>query len=163
MWDVTQSAPYHDMNFVYVLDVPIVNPDSLYILAFAQDNSGENSPTARRILQSAIVKAARKVGPVITGIEDNPTIAELKGLIVYPNPASRVVKLHSDVNFHHDYTWKLIDQRGVAVLSGDLQRDFTSGDQHIEVGNLANGMYIMTIQTGDKSVVHKKVAIMNRD
>ncbi|HEX6226571.1 MAG TPA: T9SS type A sorting domain-containing protein, partial [Chryseolinea sp.] len=145
------------------IDVPIVNPDNLYIVAFVQDNSPLSSPTVRRILQSVIVKAPRKVGPVITGIEDNPTVAELRGLVIYPNPASQVVNLHSDINFKRDYTWKLIDQRGVLVMSGDLQRDFSNGDQQIMVGDLANGMYIMTIQTGDRSVVHKKIAIMNRN
>jgi hypothetical protein len=49
------------------------------------------------------------------------------------------------------------------VMSGDLQRDFSYGDQQINVSDLSNGMYIMTIQTGDKSVVHKKIAIMNRN
>jgi hypothetical protein len=160
-WDLGQ---YLDETVDYTIDVPVVNPDNLYIVAFVQDNSGTGSPTARRILQSVIIKAPRKVGQVITGIDDNnPIAAELHGLVVYPNPASQIVKLHSDINFKRDYTWKLIDQRGVTVMSGDLQRDFSSGDQEIAVGNLANGMYIMAIQTGDKALVHKKIAIMNRN
>ena len=163
IWDASASAPYEDASIDYTIDVPIVNPDNLYLLAFVQDNSAPGSPTVRRILQSTIVKAPRKVGPVITGVEDNPTVAELRGLVVYPNPASQVVNLHSDINFKRDYTWKLIDQRGALVMSGDLQRDFSNGDEQINVGDLSNGMYIMTIQTGDKSVVHKKIAIMNRN
>ena len=162
-WDASASTPYEDASIDYTIDVPIVNPDNLYLLAFVQDNSAPGSPTVRRILQSVIIKAPRKLGPVITGVEDNPTVAELRGLVVYPNPASQVVNLHSDINFKRDYTWKLIDQRGALVMSGDLQRDFSNGDQQINVGDLSNGMYIMTIQTGDKSVVHKKIAIMNRN
>jgi hypothetical protein len=161
VWDA--NAPtIHDEIFDYTLDIPVTNPDSLYILAFVQDNS-ESEVTSRRILQSRIVKAPRKVGPVITGIEDSPTIAELKGLVVYPNPASKFVNLHSDINFQRNYTWKMIDQRGVTVLTGNLQKDFSYGDQAIEVSNLPNGMYIMAIQINDKSVVHKKIAVMNRD
>jgi hypothetical protein len=164
VWDVNSSMPYEDIAVDYALDVPIVNPDNLYILAFVQDNSGANSVTARRILQSVIVGAPRKVGPVITGIEeDDQAVAELKGLIIYPNPASQIVKLHSDHNFTRDYRWSLIDQRGVTVISGTIQRDFSGGDQHIPVGNLPNGLYIMAIQTSDKSVVHKKIAVMNRN
>jgi hypothetical protein len=160
-WDA--SAPTeHVENINYAIDIPVTNPDSLFILAFVQDHS-EGTPTSRRILQSVIVKAPRKVGPVITGIEDSPTIAELKGLILYPNPASHVINLHSDINFQRDYTWKLIDQRGVTVLHGNLSKDFSYGDQQIEVTNLPNGMYIMAIQINDKSVVHKKVAIMNKN
>jgi hypothetical protein len=162
-WDVNGSTPYESFDVDYVVDIPIEYPDSLYILAFVQDNSGEGSVTARRILQSVIVKAPRKVGPVITGIEDDQAVAELKGLVIYPNPASQIVKLHSDHNFTRDYRWNLIDQRGVTVLSGKVQQDFTVGDQHIPVGNLPNGLYIMAIQTGEKSVVHKKIAVMNRN
>ena len=160
-WDASVPTQ-HNENFEYAIDIPVTNPDSLYILAFVQDNS-ENTVTSRRILQSVIVKAPRKVGPVITGIEDTPTIAELKGLIVYPNPASKIVNLHSDYNFQRQYTWKLIDQRGVTVLVGKLQQDFSGGDQQIDVRNLPNGMYIMAIQTNDKSVVHKKIVVMNRN
>ena len=162
-WDALAATPYEDQSIDYQIDVPIVNPDSLYILAFVQDNSEPSSPTVRRILQSVIIKAPRKVGPMITGVEDNPTVAELHGLIIYPNPASQVVNLHSDINFKRDYTWTLTDQRGAVVKSGDLQRDFSNGDQQIHVGDLSNGMYIMTIQTGNKSAVHKKIAVMNRN
>ncbi len=162
-WDVNQSNPTEVADIPYALDVPVTNPDNLYIVAFVQDNSGPASATSRRILQSVIVKASRKVGPVITGIEDNPIIAELKGLNIYPNPASQIVKLNSDINFKRNYTWKLIDQRGVTVLSGDLKKDFSDGEQRIGVGHLANGIYIMVIQTGEKSAVHKKIAIMNRN
>jgi hypothetical protein len=162
-WDVTQSQPYEDQVINYDIDVPVINPDSLYVVAFVQDNSGASSITARRILQSVIIKAPRKTGSVITGIEDNPVVAELQGLVVYPNPASHILKVHSDINFKRRYTWELIDQRGVTVSSGNLQRDFSEGDQEIEVGHLPNGMYIMAIQVGDKSVIHKKIVIMNRN
>ena len=164
-WDVNQATPYADEPIDYTIDVPVTNPDNLYIVAFVQDHAGLDAPTARRILQSAIIKAPRKTGQVITDVEDNdnPVVAELRGLVVYPNPASKIVKLHSDISFKRNYTWKLIDQRGVTVMSGDLQRDFSSGDQEIAIGNLANGMYIMAIQTGDKAVVHKKIAVMNRN
>jgi hypothetical protein len=142
--------------------MPVTNPDSLYILAFVQDNS-RGTETARRILQSVIVKAPRKVGPLVTGIEDSPTVAELKGLVVYPNPASQYVNLHSDFNLTRDYTWNLIDQRGVPVMKGKLKKDFSYEDQQIHVGTLPNGMYIMSIQINDKVVVHKKIVVMNRD
>ena len=145
----------------YSLDVPIVNPDNLYVVAFVQDNSGEGSPTARRILQTVIVKAPRKVGPLITGIEDDQAVADLKNLVVYPNPASKVFNLHSGHNFNKDYDWKLIDQRGVTVMAGQVQRNFDFGDQQIPIGNLPNGVYILAIQIGERSVVHKKVVVLN--
>src|SRR5690606_13368325 len=132
------EGAFVDYNVDYLLDVPIVDPDNLYIVAFVQDNSGPLSPTDRRILQSVIVKAPRKVGPLITGIEDDQATADLKGLIVYPNPASKRFWIHSDHNLAKDYGWKLIDQRGVTVLNGLLQRHFDFGDQEISISELPN-------------------------
>jgi hypothetical protein len=57
----------------------------------------------------------------------------------------------------------MIDQRGVTVLSGKLNQDFSSGPQQIDVSGIANGIYFMAIQTGDQSVVHRKIAVMNRN
>ena len=161
LWDASVPT-VHDENFEYTIDMPVTNPDSLYILAFVQDNS-PGTETSRRILQSVIVKGPRKVGPIVTGIEDSPTVAELKGLVVYPNPASHYINLHSDFNLQREYTWNLIDQRGVAVMKGRLNKDFSYEDQQIDVKDLPNGMYIMSIQINDKSVVHKKIVIMNRN
>jgi hypothetical protein len=161
LWDAAGPTA-HEENLEYTLDMPVTNPDSLYILAFVQDNS-RGTETARRILQSVIIKAPRKVGPLVTGVEDSPTVAELKGLVVYPNPASQYMNLHSDFNLTRDYTWHLIDQRGAAVMQGKLKKDFSYEDQQIHVGHLPNGMYIMSIQINDKTVVHKKIVVMNRD
>src|SRR5690606_36657026 len=112
---------------------------------------------------SVIVKAPRKVGPLITGIEDDQATADLKGLIVYPNPASKKFWIHSDHSVAKDYGWKLIDQRGVTVLNGPLQRHFDFGDQEITISELPNGVYILAIQIGDRSVVHKKVVVLNKN
>jgi hypothetical protein len=109
------------------------------------------------------MKVSRKVGPVITGTENNPIIEELRGLNIYPNPASKIVNLSSDIKFKHNYSWKLIDQRGVTVLQGNLNKDFSLGAQQIDVSNLANGIYFMGIQTGEKSMVHRKIAVMNKN
>ncbi len=150
-------------NIEYTIDVPIVNPDSLYIVAFVQELSEQAPNDTRNILQSAIMKYNRKKGITIVGLPDDPVNGELRDLSIYPNPASQVMNFSSTINLSREYTWEMIDQRGVTVLSGDLSRDFSNGPQRIDISGIANGIYFIAIQTGDRSVVHKKVAVMNRN
>jgi hypothetical protein len=159
---LTRSWSYGDsetVNISYVLDVPIINPDSLYLLAFVQDQL----LNSKRLLQSAITKAEPRNGITVVGLPDDPISGEIRELVVYPNPASQYFNISSEVNLSREYTWQLIDQRGITVLSGDLYKDFTHGAQKVEVGNIANGIYFLAIQTGEKSIVHKKIAIMNKN
>ncbi len=147
------------VNISYVLDVPITNTDSLYLLAFVQDQLLDS----KRLLQSAIIKTEPKNGITVVGLPDDPISGEIRELTVYPNPASQHFNISSEANLSRKYTWQLIDQRGVTVLSGDLYQDFSHGAQKVEVGELANGIYFLAIQTGEKSIVHKKIAIMNKN
>ncbi len=140
----------------YTIDVPIRRPDNLSIIAFVQDkNSG-------RILQSVIRKINRKVGSVVVGVSDDPATAEISGLDIYPNPVSNTLNLQTDNKLHQDYKWKLIDQRGVIMLEGKLNRDLSS-PQQVDVSKLAGGIYFMAIQSGEKSVVYRKIAVINRN
>ncbi|SKC60662.1 PKD-like domain-containing protein, partial [Ohtaekwangia koreensis] len=144
-----------DEDETHELETPISNGDSLYIIAFAQDKE------TRRILQTVIKKVEQtKVSQTPVGIPDDPAIAALKDLQIYPNPASQNIKLYLGDKLTRDYTWKLIDQRGIAVLQGDVNRDLTT-PQQIDVTRVANGIYIMAIQTGDRSILYKKIAVMN--
>ncbi|MBL0744322.1 immunoglobulin domain-containing protein [Chryseolinea lacunae] len=139
----------------YDVNVPILNSDSLFLVAFVQE---QNTP--RRILQSNIVPTGRKKGVLIVGVDD-PILAELNGLNIYPNPATKLLNFSTDIVLKNGYTWKLVDQRGVTVLAGNLNRDFTQGPQQVDVSGLANGIYVMSIQTGQSSVVYRKIAVMN--
>ena len=140
----------------YTLDVPIAYPNALSVVAFVQDKNSQY------IHQAVIVKAPSKQGiapPV--GVEDDPQVALLSDLKVYPNPASQAVYFGLDQPLERGYTWKLIDQRGVTVLGGELNRDLKSSPQKVDVSGLANGIYILAIQTGEKALVYRKVAVMN--
>jgi hypothetical protein len=147
------------VNIDYTLDVPVTNPDSLYILAYAQDQL----LNSKRLLQAAITKTQPKNGITIVGLPDDPISGEIRELAVYPNPASKFFNMSSEVTLSRKYTWQLIDQRGITVLSGDLNQEFKHGAQQVDVSELANGIYFLAIQTGEKSIVHKKIAIMNRN
>lgn len=142
----------------YELDVPVRNPDNLYIAAFVHERSQES----RRIHQAKMIKAPRKVGPEPVGIADDPAFAAIRDLRVYPNPASQVLNLALNETLSRDYVWSLVDQRGIAVLSGNINRDLTK-PQALQVGDLANGIYFLQIGLPGRTIYYRKVAIMNRN
>ena len=142
------------VNIDYPVDVPIVNPDNLYLVAFVQDK------TTRRILQARIFKAPQKVGITPVGIEDDPTTAEIQNISVYPNPASQHINFFLENSLSNDYQWHMVDQRGVVVLSGDLNRDL-SVPQKIGIGTIANGIYFVRFVRGNRTITYKKIAVMN--
>ena len=137
------------------MNAVVADPQNLYMIVFVQDH------TTKRILQSVIVKSPEKAG-VIVGLPEDPSVGKLKTLKVYPNPASSIVKIANDEVLPHSYQWEIVDQRGVSVSSGVLKRDLRD-PQEIDVRGIANGIYFLVIQTGDRSVYYKKIAVMNRD
>jgi hypothetical protein len=144
------------LSIDYTIDVPIAYPDSLSIIAFVQNYN------STRILQSAIRKISSKIGSPVVGVEDSPALAEIAGLNIYPNPVSNTLNLQLENDLKNDYAWKMIDQRGVVVLEGNLNRDLSS-PQTVDVSRLADGIYFMAIQSGEKSLVYRKIAVINRN
>ena len=98
--------------------------------------------------------------PMIVELPDDPTAAEIYGIKIYPNPASKEINLQLDNTLLQQYSWKLIDQRGVTVLQGGLNRDLRE-PQQIDISGIANGIYFMAIQTSDRSILYKKIAVLN--
>jgi PKD repeat protein len=152
---MTQVIPVKSL-----VDVPIQDGDDLYLVAFAQDRS------SKRIHQMRVVKSVTKAPATIVGVEDDPVMAHIKHIIIYPNPASRIINIGLDHGFNESilatgYSWSLIDQRGVTVLRGALNEDLST-PQPIEIDSLANGMYFMMIHRGNQTVMQRKIAVMNR-
>jgi hypothetical protein len=138
----------------YPVDVPILNSNNLYLVAFVQDK------TTRKILQARIFKAPAKVGITLVGIEDDPATAEIRNISVYPNPASRNINFFLDNPLSGDYQWQMVDQRGVIVLQGELNKNLTA-PQQVNISDIANGIYFVRFVRGDKTVTYKKIAVMN--
>jgi hypothetical protein len=164
-WDYGTGAPTAENRLVipvnYTIDVPIKNKDNLYLVAYVQDNDADG-PKATRIYQAKIVKGPAKRGVQIVGVEEDPALAEIQDIAVYPNPVSKTLKLQLDEKLSRAYVWKLIDQRGVVVRSGEMNRDL-SAPQEIDVEDLANGMYFLELGLPDRKLMYKKIAVMNRN
>jgi hypothetical protein len=155
----TREWRYRDtfsINIDYTLDVPVVDPSKLYVAVFIQ----EKNPI--RILQAALVKAPSKVGVPPVGLPDDPYAAEIGKISVYPNPASNKVNFYLENTLTRDYQWQIVDQRGVQILKGDLNRDL-SMPQQVEVKDLSNGIYFVRFALSDKTIVYRKLAILNKN
>ncbi|MBS1978980.1 MAG: T9SS type A sorting domain-containing protein, partial [Bacteroidetes bacterium] len=140
------------------IDVPITNPSQLTLVGFVQDKN------TKEIYQSAVIPAPTLQGAVVVGLEPQvlaPTT--LNGIAMYPNPANGSFYLSvPDGNPVEGYTWRLIDQRGITVLSGDFN-DMVNNERQIPVSELANGIYFVELTGPGQSVVHRKLVVMNRN
>jgi hypothetical protein len=156
----TENRPWAEgdnltVQINYPIDVPITDPNNLYLITFVQDK------LTRYILQASIIKAPVKAGMTPVGIEDNPFDAEIRNIHVYPNPASKHINFALENPLSGNYTYRIIDQRGVTILEGDLNHDLTS-PQQVELNVLSNGIYFVQFRTRNKVVLYKKIAVMNR-
>jgi hypothetical protein len=150
-WNETEEQI---LDIDYTMSVPINDPENLYLVIFAQDKK------TTRILQSSIVKAPMKEGVQPVGTIEDPALAEIKDINLYPNPASKVVNFHLGRSTTKEYTWSIVDQRGVTMSQGKVERDL-SIPQQVDVKNLANGVYFVQFALGDKTVLYKKLVVMN--
>jgi hypothetical protein len=138
----------------YTVDVPISDPTQLYLVAFVEGKED------KVIYQSVKFKVSKKNGRQIVGLPQEIIAAEIRDLNVYPNPASMVVNFQLDNKLTHDYQWEIIDQRGVTVLSGDLNRNLTA-PQQVDISRLANEIYLVKIQTPNGKPMYRKLAVLN--
>jgi hypothetical protein len=154
---VNRSWRYQDTQSIdidYTLDIPVTDPTKLYLAVFVQDFN------TTRIHQAALVKAPAKIGVPPVGIADNPIVGEIRSIAVYPNPASRHVNFYLENVLTRDYKWEIVDQRGITVMDGQLNHDLST-PQQVEIKDLANGIYFVRFTLADKTLVYRKVAILN--
>ncbi|MDH5476212.1 MAG: T9SS type A sorting domain-containing protein, partial [Cyclobacteriaceae bacterium] len=79
---------------------------------------------------------------------------------LYPNPAVNELTFGVDHHLVGDYQWKIVDQRGVEVLSGEL--NFENGTYTTDVTSIPNGVYYVVIGVEGKPMMYKKVVIANK-
>ncbi|MBT1712061.1 T9SS type A sorting domain-containing protein [Fulvivirgaceae bacterium PWU5] len=139
----------------YPIQVPITDGSNLSLLAFAQDKA------SRRILQTEIRKIDETKTPMIpVGLPDDPATAALARLKIYPNPASKHINLFLGTRLERDYSWKVVDQRGVTVLDGEVNRNLAA-PQALDISSLPNGIYVLSIQASGKAVLYTKIVVLN--
>ncbi|QSE96723.1 PKD-like domain-containing protein [Fulvivirga lutea] len=150
-WVVGQTETV-DIN--WEIDVEIFEPANLYLVAFVQNKS------SREIYGTVQKKAQNQNESIVTGIGED-VMEQAKSISVYPNPANgRVNFLIEDIALS-DYTWKIVDQRGVSVISGNLEFN-ALGLYTVSTEELRNGVYYVIIEAQNKPLIYRKLAVMNR-
>ena len=130
--------------------------NNLYVVAFVQNRS------TREIYQAVIQKVSKpKTQLLPVGLEEERVAAELEEIQLYPNPASNSVNMYSEGILSQQYSWKIINQQGVELKSGQLLREFFS-PMNINTENLPDGVYFVVFGTKEKPIHYKKLVIVNR-
>ncbi|MEQ9656529.1 PKD-like domain-containing protein, partial [Fulvivirga sp.] len=142
------------INYDWQIDVEVYNPDKLAIIAFVQDK------ITREIYGAAQIKGQIQDESTVTSIGQE-ILDQVKQITVYPNPANGNVNFQLQEIALDDYTWKIVDQRGVSIMLGELEFN-TVGVHTVDVNHVPNGVYYVIIESAGKPVIYRKLAIMNR-
>jgi Secretion system C-terminal sorting domain len=118
----------------------------LRVVIFVQDN------TTKKILQSQWLD-----------ITDLNSVAQLdnsgEGIgNVFPNPAGNMASINLTLTDARPVTWTVFNTTGQQVLAGE-QENATAGTNRIDIGTaeLAEGVYFVNINTGDKIYTAKMI------
>ncbi|WP_221412623.1 PKD-like domain-containing protein [Fulvivirga lutimaris] len=148
------AGQIESITYDWEVDVEIYNPDKLSIIAFVQDK------ITREIYGAAKIKGQVQDESAITSVSQD-IIDQSKQIVIYPNPADGEVNFQLQEIALDDYTWKIVDQRGVSIMVGGLEFN-TLGLHTVDVNQVPNGVYYVIIESAGKPVIYRKLAIMNR-
>jgi len=146
------------LKFDVPIDVAITDPSQLLLIGYVQDKN------TKEILQSiAIDGPLGKIPDPVVGIEDEqPIIAALNSVQMFPNPANQEFTFGLPADVHPTSQWRIIDQRGVTVMEGNFE-GAVNGLKPVNVSGLSNEVYFV-VMTGSRGVtVRKKLVVMNRN
>jgi len=135
--NVTETA-YTEKTYTYT-----VPASGIYYLAFHATTGAQTSVTAGGLLLDAISIAGQT-----SGTEENLAAA----LAVYPNPANNVINVSNAENILVNGI-QIVDLNGRTVKS--VKYDGVTEAQ-VNISDLANGMYLMTVSS-DKGSMTKKI------
>jgi hypothetical protein len=128
------------------------NANNAAIAVFVQSREAAN----QQVIQSRLYTHATAIPEpdIVTGVED-PMLAEK--IQLYPVPANQTVHLLLPVPVLATTPLEVMDMQGRIMYSGTL----AGGEQQatFDVSGWANGIYLLTLKTGD-TLVRKKILVM---
>jgi hypothetical protein len=143
---------------VTTLNCTIKDATKLRLVAWVQ-NIDPLKRGAQEIVQSFVspIKLNTKTGQVITGVEQ--TTGSLDDLVLYPNPAESKFNLALPGDFPEGCIWKIADQRGIYVMSGNFSDAF-NGKKTISI-SLQSGVYIVAVGAPGQTPVYRRLVVLN--
>ncbi len=150
-WPVGQKET---ITYNWDIDVPLYDTEGLSIVAFVQDK------LTREIYGAAKIKGQEQQPSTITAV-DEKVLEQAKLITVYPNPASEIVHFQLGEIALDNYSWSIVDQRGVTILQGEMEFNGL-GVHKANITTLNNGVYYVIIESKGRPLVYRKLAVMNR-
>jgi len=156
-WQQLASLP-SNVNSYSDLAAPLQTATSLYYLVEVVLDQGcvstrvENNNTTRSNRTEAIAGPLDDAGLI--------QIAQDYEFIVYPNPATGSLFTRISVGNYTNAELKLIDAQGRIVYSGNTGNIYDGFVSEINVSNLQNGVYTLTLSTSEKTLL-KRIVIQN--
>jgi len=123
-------------------------------VAFVQNDVNQGT---REVYQTVFEKLPVLQKTVITGLEDELNIKIIEAANIYPNPAKNYFNVSLSDQLTTDLAWRIIDQRGVELLSGT----FESGEDYFEIDTklLPNGLHMFIVSSGSDYNTIRKIVI----
>jgi len=100
-------------------------------------------------------KNLRIISDVILGFNDQ--IEKNNSLKIYPNPAVDTIRVSTVLNHIGDYRIRISDISGKTIYNYNGHSDQLLFSRDIDVSSLKNGVYLVTMTSGNKSVSMKMV------
>ena len=128
--------------------------DVSYIGAF--DN------TSNWALQWTALDAYGYFGSLVSGIDD-PALSEVDDMMqVYPNPVSQQITVSFELGTVGEYSIGIVNQLGQLVHISETT-GFATGLNTVEmdVHDLVNGLYLVTINDASGSIIGRRVVVKN--
>ena len=137
--------------------IDIYDPTQLAVMVFIQDQE------TNEIYQAGYRKINdNKEGQLPVAIEDVLT-SELNNITIFPNPVLNDLHFIMDDNYilsRDDFYWKIIDQRGLTMMEGELF--FRNGRITISTEAIPNGLYHLVMGVRGRPLIYRKIAVMHR-
>ena len=86
--------------------------------------------------------------------------AAIEDVLIYPNPVNGKFNFGLPGDFPSNCVWKISDQRGVVVKSGNFD-DSVNGIKTVDVSSFTNGVYFVAIGAAGGNSVYRKLVVLN--
>ena len=76
---------------------------------------------------------------------------------VYPNPSNRIINVELDIFNSSDLQLSILNYLGKVIFTEELKDQEGHYDKTIDLGNKANGIYMLNITTNNQNINQKIV------